>query len=272
MHVALPPRLDALDPPFAPDEVVDLGPEFARELAVTSALWFRCGYRPGVAAYLNFFLLRDFVELHDRVFPPRFATLRAMATSFYATDLFIRAVTDSGREPTGGISSPAVRERLCAIMERHRRLGIPAWMMTYFAWSLFEAVETQCSPAADERRLHLAYMSKAWRLMGIPFATDRTAMTAFARAIEATQAGTAPQLERHARHILCIGETIGVSSAPGSILPMLPAATRARFAPMAASLRPGALRRWWLRLLGALFVPKAVGSVRVAVPVAHVPG
>jgi hypothetical protein len=206
-------------PPFGKFEPALLGPEFPAELRTVSGLWFRCGYGPGIAAYLNFFLLRDFIVLHDRAKAARFLTWQAMAKSFYETDLFIRAVTDSGREATGGISSPRVQQQLQQIMRRHAVLAIPPWMMTYFGWSLFEAVEAQCAPLDDEqRRLHLAYMSKAWRLMGISFANDRAAMAAFARDVERRHAALAPQTLAHARSILRIGELIGVSSRPQRVL------------------------------------------------------
>src|ERR1700675_2103412 len=100
------------DPPYARFDNGMLGAEFAVELDVVSRLWFRCGYRPGIAAYLNFFLLRDFITTHDDNYPPRFATLQSLAASFYRTDLFMRDVTDSGRMPPGGISSAKVRETL----------------------------------------------------------------------------------------------------------------------------------------------------------------
>lgn len=244
-----------------------LGADFVQQLRTTSGLWFRCGYRPGIAAYLGFFLLRDFVVLHDERAPARFATLQAMAKSFYETDLFIRAVTDSGREPTGGISSPRVRALLRQIMARHEAARIPDWAMTWFGWTLFENVERQCAPLTEEqRRLHLAYMTTTYRMMGVPFSTDRALMTAFARAVEVQYAGGAPQLEKHARAILRIGEMIGVSSAPESLLPMLPDATRELFAPMAKRVRPGAMQRAWLRVLGRVVVPRAVGATRVAEP------
>src|SRR5262245_36386922 len=108
-HRTLFQRIDRPLPAF---DRAQLGAEFADELQVVSGLWFRCGYRPGIAAYLNFFLLHDFIALHDERFPPRFASLQAMAKSFYETDLFIRAITDSGREPTGGISGAPVRDLL----------------------------------------------------------------------------------------------------------------------------------------------------------------
>lgn len=243
------------------------GDEFAAELRTTSSLWFQCGYRPGIAAYLNFFLLHDFIVLHDERFPPRFRDWKAMAKSFYETDLFIRAVTDSGREPTGGISSPAVRQLLASIMARHRAIGIPDWMMTYFGWSLFEGVEKQCAPLdGEQQRRHLGYMAKTWRLMGVSFSTDRELMTAFARAVEAEHAAPAPQLERHARAILRIGELIGVRSHPDGILAMLPERTRTLFAPLAKSVRPGPFQRVLSRMLGPLLVPQAIGKPRVAVP------
>jgi hypothetical protein len=257
----------SLDAPFASFAPSVLGDEFGAELRTVSELWFRCGYQPGVAAYLNFFLLHDFITLHDARFPPRFANWQAMAKSFYETDLFIRAVTDSGRTASGGISSPHVRALLGEIMGRHQRLGIPTWMMSYFGWSLFEAVETRCAPLTDEqRRLHLAYMARTYRLMGVAFANDRVRMSAFARAVEARHAAASPRLLEHARAILRIGELIGVRSHPRNVLLLLPAATRTLFAPLATAARPGWLRRVTSRVLGPLLVPRAVGKRRVAVP------
>src|SRR5258705_7007280 len=221
------------DPPF---EVFDrslLGPEFPAELDLVSRLWFRCGYRPGIGAYLNFFLLRDFIATHDGNFPPRFASMKSMAESFYRTDLFIRDVTDSGTQPTGGISSAKVRGMLHDIQQRHVKVKIPPWMQTYFGWNLLENVEKQCAPLSDaEKRLHLAYMAKAFRVMGLRFSEHRADLERFARAIEAEQAAVTPSLARHSRHILRIGEMIGVRSTPDSILPMLPSNTRALFEPL----------------------------------------
>jgi hypothetical protein len=70
------------DPPYENFERSMLGPEFPAELELVSRLWFRCGYRPGIGAYLNFFLLRDFITTHDGNFPPRFASMKSMAESF----------------------------------------------------------------------------------------------------------------------------------------------------------------------------------------------
>jgi hypothetical protein len=258
------------DPPYQRFERSMLGPNFAAELDLVSRLWFRCGYRPGIGAYLNFFLLRDFISTHDANFPPRFSSLRSMAESFYRTDLFIRDVTDSGAKPTGGISSATVREMLRAIQARHVKVRIPPWMQTYFGWSLLENVEKQCAPLnEEEKRLHLAYMAKAYRIMGLRFSEDRAALERFARAIEAEQAGVTPNVAKHSRHILRIGEMIGVSSRAESILPMLPERTRAEFAPLYGKVRPGALRRLWCRVLGRLAMPKAIGTPRAAVPLAE---
>jgi hypothetical protein len=255
------------DPPYENFERSMLGPEFAAELELVSRLWFRCGYRPGIGAYLNFFLLRDFITTHDGNFPPRFASMKSMAESFYRTDLFIRDVTDSGTKPTGGISSAKVRGMLQEIQERHVRVKIPPWMQTYFGFSLLENVEKQCAPlTSEEKRLHLAYMAKAFRVMGLRFSQNRAELERFARAIEAEQAAVTPNLARHSRHILRIGEMIGVPSSADSILPMLPAQTRKIFEPLYAKVRPGALRALWCRVLGKLLMPKAIGVPRRAVP------
>jgi hypothetical protein len=257
----------SFDPPFERFEPSMLGPAFAAELDLVSRLWFRCGYRPGIGAYLNFFLLRDFIRTHDTNYPPRFASFKSMAESFYRTDLFIRDVTDSGARPTGGISSTSVRDMLRAIQERHVKVKIPPWMQTYFGWSLMENVEKQCAPLSDEeKRLHLSYMAKVFRIMGLRFSTDRAALERFARAIEVEHAAVTENVAKHARHILRIGEMIGVASTRESILPMLPPDTRAAFEPLYRDVRPGALRAASCRLLGRLLLPKAVGTPRPAVP------
>jgi hypothetical protein len=258
------------DPPYERFERSMLGPEFAAELDLVSRLWFRCGYRPGIGAYLNFFLLRDFIRTHDTNFPPRFASLRSMAESFYRTDLFIRDVTDSGAQPTGGISSAKVREMLRMMQERHIKVRIPPWMQTYFGWSLLENVETQCAPLTDEeKRLHLAYMAKTYRIMGLRFPQDRTTLELFARDVETEHAAITENVEKHARNILRVGEMIGVSSRAESILPMLPDATRTVFQPLYGKVKPNPLRVLWCRILGRLAMPKALGAPRAAVPAAE---
>jgi hypothetical protein len=232
-----------------------------------SRLWFRCGYRPGIGAYLNFFLLRDLITTHDTNYPPRFSTFKAMATSFYQTDLFIRDVTDSGARPTGGLSSPRVRATLQQIQQRHQRVRIPLWMQTYFGFSLLENVEKQCAPlTAEEKQLHLAYMAKTYRIMGLPFSERREPMERFARLVEAEQAAVTENVPKHARNILKLGEMVGVPSSPDSILSMLPPRTREVFEPLYPEVRPSWPGRLYARLLGKLVIPKAVGAPRKAVP------
>ena len=256
------------DPPYESFDNSMLGPDFADELATVSRLWFACGYRPGIAAYLNFFLLRDFIVTHDTAFPPRFQSFRSMADSFYRTDLFIRDVTDSGLKPTGGISSKNVRAMLKDIMQRHRNISIPDWMMTHFGFSLTENVEKECAPLTDaDKRLHLAYMCKAFRIMGVAFSEDRAALEKFSRSIENEQAGLTLDAERHARHILLIGEMIGVSSRLDALGAMLPHPTRTIFAGMYERVRPDPLRRNGARLLGLVLMKRALGKPRKAVPV-----
>ena len=258
-----------VDPPYTSFDNSMLGPGFPSELDLVSRLWFRCGYRPGIGAYLNFFLLRDFITTHDTNYPPRFKTFKSMATSFYRTDLFIRDVTDSGVTPTGGISNPKVRDMLHQIQMRHQNAKIPTWMQTYFGFSLLENVEKQCAPLTDdEKRLHLAYMSKTYRIMGVPFSEKRDLMERFSREIEAEQAAVTENVPRHSVNILRLGEMIDVSSGPESILPMLSPKTRAVFEPLYPSVRPGWLRCRWARILGKLLIPKALGTPRNAVPFA----
>lgn len=99
------------DPPFESFDNRMLGEEFPDEPATVSRFWFPCGCRPGISAYLNFFLLRDFIGTHDAAFTPRFQSIRSMAESFSQSDLFIRDVTDSGQKAAGGIFSGELRGR-----------------------------------------------------------------------------------------------------------------------------------------------------------------
>jgi len=259
--------------PYASFDRSELGNEFPSELSAASRLWFACGYGQGIASYLNFFLLKDFIVTHDTAYPPRFLSFRSMAESFYRTDLFIRDVTDSGLKPTGGISSAAVRHTLASIMQRHRNVAIPEWMMTYFGFSLVEMVEKQCAMVApvteDQKRLHLAYMSKAYRIMGLSFSTRRDWMESFSRSIEQEYAGLSEHAEKHARNILFLGEMVGVSSDYEALASVLPERTREIFRELYARVRPGSLKRLGARLSGRFLVPKAVGQPREAVPVSE---
>ena len=259
-----------MDPPVATFEQSVLGPTFPKELSTVSRMWFACGYRPGIASYLNFFLLRDFVVTHDTAFEPRFHSFKSMAESFYRTDLFIRDVTDSGLKPTGGVSSRAVRQTLASIMGRHQRIAIPPWMMTYFGYSLLEMVEKVCAPMTDDdRQLHLSYMAKTYRIMGVVFSDRRDRMDAFARQVETEHAGTSPHLEEHSRNILILGEMIGVSSAYDRISAMLPPPTRDVFRGIYPRVRPNPIRRLGARVLGRLLQRQAIGKPREAVPVSE---
>lgn len=260
-------RFEAFDPPYAEYTDAVLGDDADAELDVVRRYWFACGYRPGVTAYLNFFLLADFIVLHDRAVARRFQSFRTMARSFYETDLFIREVTDSGASPTGGIAAEGVRETLRAIFARHHVVGIPTWMMAYFGFSLLENVERQVGEAATndaERQLHLQYMSRTFRLMGVPFCDRRDELVAFARRVESVHAGSTSQLERHARNILVIGEMIGVPSEWESLAPFLPTPTREVFEPLYTRVRPGRVKRTAARIAGRLFMKRAVGEERVA--------
>lgn len=256
-----------MDPPWEKFDRAVLGPDFAKELETVSGFWFRCGYRPGIAAYLNFFLLKDFITLHDDAAPPRFQSFKSMANSFYQTDLFIRDVTDSGLKATGGVSSETVRTLLKGIMDRHKRVAIPGWMMTYFGLSLLENVEKQCAPLSeDEKRRHLSYMATTYRLMGIAFSKDRSLMESFGRSVETAHAGLSPNVEKHARNVLVLGEMVGVSSRRDQILSMLPEKTRSIYEDVHDKVRPGFLRRMVARAMGKLLMPQAVGEPRRAVP------
>lgn len=256
------------DPPFEKFDRSFLGSEFPQELTAVSRIWFACGYGQGIASYLNFFILRDFIVTHDIAYPPRFRSFRSMAASFYHTDLFIRAVTDSGLKPTGGISSAAIRDRLKSIMARHQRINIPLWMMTYFGFSLVEMVEKQVGPLTEEqKRLHLAYMTKVYRIMGLSFSERRDWMEQFSRMIERAHASTSPNLEKHTRNILVLGEMVGVSSGYDSISANLPEKTREIFRDLYPRVRLGWAQRSAARVLGRFLVPRAVGRPREAMPV-----
>lgn len=246
-----------------------LGPEFPRELELVSRLWFRCGYRPGIGVALNFLLLGDFLALHQLKYSSRFPSLRAMMDAFRRIDLFVRAVTDSGAQASGGISSPMVRSILETIRNRHARSGIPAWMLTYFGFSVIEMVERQCVLSAEEKRLHLAYIGKAFRIMGVPFTQNRDELERFARQVEEHHAAVIGDAPKLLRHVLCIAEMAGESSDPESILDMLPPAVRAVLEPLYPEVRPSLFGRIACRLLGRFLLPGAVGVLRAATPVRH---
>jgi len=254
--------------PYAAFDRSMLGEHFSDELRAASKLWFRCGYTQGITSYLNFFLLKDFIITHDTAYPPRFLSFRSMALSFYHTDLFIRDVTDTGLKPTGGISNPKVRQTLASIMQRHKRINIPPWMMTYFGFSLIEMVERASAPVTDEeKRLHFFYMVKSFRIMGLAFSVRREWMEQFARKIEEAHAGRSPNLERHTRNILLLGEMVDVRSDYDNIAPHLPERTRAIFQEMYPAVRPSLVKRTAARLFGPFLVPKAVGQPREAVAI-----
>jgi hypothetical protein len=243
-----------------------LGPEFARELDLVSRLWFRCGYRPGIGVTLNFLLLGEFVALHQAKYPSRFPSLRAMMDAFHRIDLFVRAVTDSGTQASGGISSAHVRGILKGIRQRHGRSGIPGWMLTYFGFNVVEMAEKQCPLSEEEKRLHLAYIGKVFRIMGVAFTEDRDELERFARQVEERHAAVIEDAPKLLHYVLCIAEMAGVSSGPQSILRMLPLKVRAAFEPVYPNVRPGPVRRIAYRLLGRFLLPRAVGEPRRVVP------
>ena len=257
-----------MDPPIHEFEPSQLGTDFPRELELVSRLYVSCGYQLGIAAYLNFMLLKHFIITHDTSYPPRFKSFHSMANTFYQSDLFLRDVTDSGKKPTGGISNPKVRAGLKSLMARHRRISIPIWMMTYFGFSLVEAVE-RLSPGitAEEKQLHLQYMAKTFRMMEMPFSADRSLMERFARSIESEYAASSPSLEKHARNIFLIGEMVDAPS--NEILAILPSATRAIIEPIYLKVRPTWLKAHLARFVGRLVLKQAVGTPRKAVPYAN---
>jgi hypothetical protein len=91
-------------------------------------------------------------------------------------------------------------------------------------------------------------------------------MVAFARDVERHHAGPSPNLEKHARNILLLGEMVAVPSDRRSVFAALPEATRAVFAPVHARVRPALPTRLCCRVLGRFLVPKAIGAPRTAVP------
>src|SRR5262249_1170839 len=154
------------------------------------------------------------------------------------------------------------------IMARHQRIAIPLWMMTYFGFSLLENVEKQAGGlTSEEKQLHLQYMAKTYRIMGMPFSTDRRRMDAFARAVESAHAGPSPYLEKHIRHILILGEMVGVSSIYDSLAPFLPEATRAVFKTIYVKAKPSVIQRVGARAFGRVAMKQAIGAPRKAIPI-----
>ena len=129
-------------------------------------------------------------------------------------------------------------------------------------------MERQCNGlTTPDKRLHLAYMTKTYRVMGIPFSEDRDAMEQFGRLVEKAHAGPSPHLEKHAHNILVLGEMVGVSSQYERISSMLEAKTRELFEEIYQRVRPSFFERLRARILGRLLMKQALGEKRKAVPV-----
>lgn len=248
-----------LQPPFSEWDPALLGSEFIAERAATRRIWRAAGYRHGIAAYLNFFLLREVILTHDAARPSRFFSLYAMAHASYKTFQFMQEMTHSGFKASGGIASETVRAWIGRVDEQHRQLEVPGWVMTYIGFNLLEMAEKEAGASeAREKQLHLTYMSKAYRLMGIAFSDDRDLMERFSRQVEEQHAGDSPNLRRHLKHFLLLGEVVGVSSAYEKIAPLLPDKTRKVFQNIYPEVRPGFLPRCAAR--AACFLLTAAGS------------
>src|SRR5262249_1261614 len=127
----------------------------------------------------------------------------------------------------------------------------------------------QCPAFTDqEKQWHLQYMSKAYRIMGMPFSSDRRTMEAFGRGVEAEHAAASPRLDKHAKNILVLGEMVGVPSRYDSIAGFLPANTRKVFDAIYPRVKPSWPRRAGARVLGKILMKQAVGAPRKAVPMA----
>jgi hypothetical protein len=256
---------EELDPPWdaAPEE--ELRHEFPQQLELVSRLWFETGLRPGIAAHLNLALLCELSLTHDREFPRRFQSLRSLRRSFLATDRLLRDVTDSGKKPTGGISAPRVQSSLAFVSDRLRKASIPRWMPTYVAWSLVQCVERAATElVAEEKRLHLGYMSKAFRLMGLRFTDRRDQIAEFGHHVEGAHTGRSPFVARHARNLLLLAEMLGLSTEYHELAPLLPEAPRALFREIYPEVRPEGWQRHLARASGRFATPDA-GQPRRAV-------
>jgi hypothetical protein len=144
-------------------------------------------------------------------------------------------------------------------------------MLTYFGFNVVEMAEKQRPLSAEEKRLHLAYISKVFRIMGVAFTENRDDLERFARQVEERHAAVIEDAPKLLRYVLCVAEMVGVSSGPKSVLRMLPPRVRAVFEPVYPKVRPGPFRRTAYRLLGRFLLPRAVGEPRSAAPVAHSP-
>ena len=127
---------------------------------------------------------------------------------------------------------------------------------------LLEAAEIQEAATEKEKCLHLSYLSKAYRIMGIPFSCDRQLMESFARSVEDGHAGLSPDVEKHARHILRIAEMVSFPSDWANISRLLPERTRTVYGLIHKKVEPGWLLRTTCRLAGRLLVKRAVGELR----------
>jgi hypothetical protein len=256
----------AMDPPHdaPPEEGLRAG--VSKELELVSRLWFESGHRAGIAAHLSLALLCELILTHDREFPHRFRSRRSLRRAFSETDRVLREVTDSGKRPTGGISAPEIRTRLSFLSDRHRRATFPKWMTTYFAFSYVESAE-RASPGIsdDERRTHLNYMAKAFRIMGVAFSPNRSLMEEFSRQVELAHTGRSPKLERYVRDLLLLAEMLRVSSEYHRLAPLLPELPRILFRQIYPQVQPAPWKSTLARASGRFLTKGTLGERRRAV-------
>jgi hypothetical protein len=257
---------EELDPPYETPPEEDLRDGFPQELELVSRIWFETGRLPALAAHLNLVLLCEFALTHDREFPHRFQSLRSLRTSFLETDRLLRDATDSGKKATGGISSDDVRTRLAFVSDRLRKSKVPRWMPTYVAFSFVECVE-RAAPriTLEEKALHLSYLSKVFRIMGLSFTNRREQMEEFARHVEGAHTGRSPLLKTHARNLLLLAEMIGVSAEFNAIAPLLAEGPRKLFREIYPEIRPDAWQRQLARASARFFASPSAGKPRRAV-------
>jgi len=183
----VPRTFRTFDPPYEGFDNGMLGAQFPSNSTSSVA----CGFAAGTARDWRLPELLPAARLHRDTRHQLPASLQDPALDgrfVLSTDLFIREVTDSGPSPAAHFERKSARAA-AANPAAPRKNQDSCWMQTYFGFSLVENVEKHCAPlSADEKRLHLAYMAKAYRIMGIRFSAKRNDLERFARLIEAEQA------------------------------------------------------------------------------------
>ena len=230
------------------------------ELQTTQYIWKIGSYRCGITVHIIFFFMAPgFVEKAKNVRPQRFGNLIKFANSFDFTDIFIKQVTASGRGKARGIGlqDPNIQRMLKNIQQMHDRHNISHIDMVHFGYRLMQQLESDIGHLTEEQKqLHLQYMSRVYRTMGIPFSADRELLETLCEAIEEKHATFTDVTAEYCQRLLFLGLTVGVPCDKQSLAKSLPQHIRPLFETHYDQLKPGTGWRILGNILNFVLYPR----------------